>query len=88
MENSFTEIAVLGRIDIGRIDMRTKIYEVYGCIGDSEIFIGSSDMVQIATVIANNNLGSARYMTVVVYEVVKENDVVIKRDCIQRLEGC
>lgn len=67
--------------------MRTKSYEVYGFIADSEIFIGASDMVQIATVIANNNLGSARYMTVVIYEVVKENDVVIKRDCIQRFES-
>lgn len=27
--------------------MRTKIYEVYGCIGDAEIFIGSSDLIQI-----------------------------------------
>lgn len=34
--------------------MRTKIYEVYGCIGDAEIFIGSSDLIQIATVTANN----------------------------------
>ena len=64
--------------------MRTKIYEVYGCIGDAEIFIGSSDLIQIAMLTANNNLGSARYMTVVIYEIVKEDDVIIDRQCIQR----
>ena len=67
--------------------MRTKTYEVYGCIGNAEIFIGSSDLIQIATVTANNNLGSARYTTVVIYEVVQENGFVINRQCIQRFQS-
>lgn len=70
---------------MGAVDMRTKVYEVYGCVGDSEIFIGSSELVQIATVIANNNLGTARYMKVVIYEVAKDDDVTTKREQIQIL---
>ncbi len=65
--------------------MRTKIYEVYGCVDDAKIFIGSSDILQIAVVTANNHLGSARYMSVLIYEIVKEDDEIISRDIIQQL---
>lgn len=63
--------------------MITQMYEVYGCVGEREIFLGASDMLQIATVTANNNLGSARYMKVVIYEVAKDDDVTTKREQIQ-----
>ncbi len=66
--------------------MRTKIYEVFGCVGDAEIFIGSSDTLQIAVVTASNNFGPARYLSVLIYEVLKEDDEIISRDVVQRLQ--
>lgn len=67
--------------------MRTKIYEAYGCIGNAEIFVGSDESFQIAEVIANNNLGSLKYMSVVIYEVVKEDMDILSKTVIKRLHG-
>ena len=65
--------------------MITKTYEVYGCVGASEIFLGASDMLQIATVTAYNNLGTARYTKVVIYEVVRDTESPEKREQVQIL---
>lgn len=67
--------------------MSTKTYEVYGCVEDSEIFLGASGMLQIAIVTANNNLGTARYTKVVIYEAVQENNGPVKREPIQILSA-
>lgn len=63
----------------------TNSYDVFGCVGDAEIFLGSSDMLQIAVLTANNNLGPTRYQSVVIYDVKKENEEIVSREVVQRL---
>ncbi len=60
-------------------------FNVYGVVEDREIFVGQADTEQIATVIANNNLGSDRYFTVLIYEITENDKEVINRNCIARL---